>query len=90
MRWGSGLVAAVFLASAPAAFAQHEHPPQQQPSTPSQQQQPPPSTQHQPAQATPGMMMHGMDMTGVLGPYPMSREASGTSWQPDVSEHWAS
>lgn len=26
-------------------------------------------------------------MTGVLGAYPMSREASGTSWQPDVSEH---
>jgi len=38
-------------------------------------------------EAMPAMTMHGMDMTGVLGPYPMSREASGTSWQPDVSEH---
>jgi hypothetical protein len=29
---------------------------------------------------------HGA-MTGALGPYPMTREASGTSWQPDASEH---
>ena len=27
------------------------------------------------------------EMRGALGPYPMSREASGTAWQPDVSEH---
>ena len=26
-------------------------------------------------------------MTGALGPYPMSREASGTAWQPDASIH---
>jgi hypothetical protein len=26
-------------------------------------------------------------MTGALGSYPMSREASGTSWQPDSSTH---
>jgi hypothetical protein len=35
--------------------------------------------------------MPGMDMsravTGALGPYPMNREASGTSWQPDASAH---
>ena len=31
---------------------------------------------------------HGvMDMGGALGPYPMEREASGTAWQPDGSEH---
>jgi hypothetical protein len=30
----------------------------------------------------------GHDMIGgALGPYPMNREASGTAWQPDVSEH---
>jgi hypothetical protein len=29
----------------------------------------------------------GHDMTGALGPYPMNREASGTAWQPDLSEH---
>jgi hypothetical protein len=26
-------------------------------------------------------------MTGALGPYPVSREASGTAWQPDASPH---
>ncbi len=26
-------------------------------------------------------------MTGALGPYAMGRDASGTSWQPDVSSH---
>jgi hypothetical protein len=37
----------------------------------------------------PGMEGGGMDhdMTGALGPYTMSREASGTAWQPDVSIH---
>jgi hypothetical protein len=30
--------------------------------------------------------MH-MSMTGPLGPYPMSRESSGTSWQPDSAKH---
>jgi len=28
-----------------------------------------------------------MTMTGALGTYPMAREASGTTWQPDASEH---
>jgi len=30
-----------------------------------------------------GMDMSGMAMTGDLGVYPMTRDASGTSWQPD-------
>jgi hypothetical protein len=30
---------------------------------------------------------HQMPMTGALGPYPMTRESSGTAWQPDASEH---
>ena len=30
---------------------------------------------------------HEMNMTGVLGSYPMTRESSGTAWQPDSSEH---
>jgi hypothetical protein len=34
----------------------------------------------------PGMDM-GHSMTGALGAYPMTREASGTAWQPDISEH---
>jgi hypothetical protein len=29
----------------------------------------------------------GMAMTGALGVYPMSREASGTAWQPDLTAH---
>jgi hypothetical protein len=28
-----------------------------------------------------------MDMAGMYGPYPMSREASGTAWQPDTTPH---
>ncbi len=30
---------------------------------------------------------HAMTMTGMYGPYPMAREATGTAWQPDQSEH---
>jgi hypothetical protein len=29
----------------------------------------------------------GMSMTGAYGPYSMSREASGTAWQPDAARH---
>lgn len=32
-------------------------------------------------------MAEGHAMTGALGDYPMAREASGTAWQPDASEH---
>jgi len=28
---------------------------------------------------------HGVPMEGALGPYPMTREASGTAWQPDAA-----
>jgi hypothetical protein len=35
-----------------------------------------------------GAIDHGsMEMTGALGAYPMTREASGTSWQPDNGRH---
>ncbi|MBN9591685.1 MAG: hypothetical protein J0I02_05560 [Alphaproteobacteria bacterium] len=35
-----------------------------------------------------GAQMDMMQMDrGVLGPYPQSREASGTSWQPDAASH---
>jgi hypothetical protein len=38
--------------------------------------------------AMPGMEHGGHEaMKGALGAYPMTREASGTSWQPDTSEH---
>lgn len=56
------------------------------------------ATQRAPARSAAQMPMdHGAmqmgehtamaNMTGTLGAYPMSRDASGTSWQPDVSEH---
>ena len=32
-------------------------------------------------------MHQGHDMKGFFGPYPMNREASGTSWQPDTTPH---
>lgn len=39
-------------------------------------------------QSMPGMSgMPGMASTGVLGSYPMARDASGTSWQPDLAGH---
>src|SRR5439155_11846285 len=34
-----------------------------------------------------GHEMGGMHMQGQFGPYPMSREASGTAWQPDSTPH---
>jgi hypothetical protein len=34
-----------------------------------------------------GTDMHEHTMSGVYGPYPMTREASGTSWQPDDARH---
>ena len=34
-----------------------------------------------------GMDMSDQSMTGSLGSYGMTREASGTSWQPDAAEH---
>jgi hypothetical protein len=63
---------ALSLSGAP-AFAQHEN--------------------HAPAEMSPmpehsdeaGTPSHAM--TGALGPYPMTREASGTAWQPDRTAH---
>ena len=59
---------------------------------------PPPAHQHgtQPKEGMQGMdhehmamMGHGdnMAMSAMYGPYPMTREASGTSWQPDRAIH---
>ena len=41
---------------------------------------------HEAMPAMSGHSGHGA-MAGALGPYPMTREASGTAWQPDSSEH---
>lgn len=79
------LAGASLLALAlPAAAQQHDHHPAPQP------QQSPAADPHA------GHDMSGMDhsahapghlMTGTLGPWPMTREASGTAWQPDASNH---
>ena len=54
------------------------------------------TTSHHPTKAThqhPATHeMHGMDMgempmSGMYGPYGMSREASGTAWQPEAARH---
>jgi hypothetical protein len=37
--------------------------------------------------AMPGMAMDMSAMESALGPYRMTRDASGTSWQPDASHH---
>src|SRR5437867_2472558 len=34
-----------------------------------------------------GMVMGEMPMNGLYGPYAMSREASGTAWQPEAAQH---
>ncbi len=48
---------------------------------------PPPAPDHQAHEMA--RAQHGAShaMTGAFGPYPMAREASGTSWQPDASVH---
>ena len=79
---------AALAASAP-ALAQHDgHAPA--PPPPPAQGAPPqaPPVDHG-AHALPGARPAGTDheMTGALGPYPTSREASGTAWQPDASRH---
>jgi hypothetical protein len=74
--WNRGAAALVALALAAPVWAQHEDMPDMQ--------------------GMPGMEgMEGMDhsahsmheMHALLGTYPMTREASGTSWQPDSAPH---
>jgi hypothetical protein len=72
--WAGAVIAIAALHAAP-AFAQHSH---------------------AAMDSMPGMSMeehmhmgeheHAM-MTGRFGPYPLTREASGTAWQPDDAEH---
>ena len=72
------------------AWAQtHHHPPAAADSAAHHATATPPSHPHG---ASAHGSMHGMDMgampmTGFYGPYAMSREASGTSWQPEAARH---
>ena len=78
----------------PVDHSQHGTVPMPQPGTPA----PMPPMDHSQMGQTPmdrsrmQMGEHGghtgqMEMTAALGPYPMTRESSGTAWQPDASEH---
>ena len=74
-----------------------EQPPAEQHQEPLKPAEPPkaPEPEHgmqgQPMPGMPGMEeheMHGMHaMRGMLGPYGMTREASGTAWQPESAPH---
>jgi hypothetical protein len=74
----------------------HQPAPQPEPTAPQHQHeplQPAPEAQHQHEDEAPATQDHGdhaammASMTGVYGSYPMSRDASGTAWQPDASSH---
>ncbi|HMG47857.1 MAG TPA: hypothetical protein VK614_10395 [Allosphingosinicella sp.] len=89
-----GAAASVALAASGPALAQHEgHGRLPAPPAPAQPQptaqEPPPRPMDHGAQAMPGMEAGGTahETTGALGSYAMSREASGTAWQPDASIH---
>ncbi|HYC75493.1 hypothetical protein [Brevundimonas sp.] len=92
--------ASLLALALPAAGQDHSHhpaPPTQHPATPPPAPIPvdphaghgmtptpqPPTASHQ------GHDASGMDRAAKspLGPWPMARDASGTSWQPDLSEH---
>ena len=93
------LAGASLLALAlPAAAQQHDHHPAPSPQPASTPQQASPAADPHAGHDMSGMDhsahdMPGMDqspghaMTGVLGSWPMTREASGTAWQPDASRH---
>jgi hypothetical protein len=77
----SAAVLAACLLSAAPALAQHEHHPQQTPEEPQDMQG---------MEGMEGMhhnMHHNHEMHALFGSYPMTREASGTSWQPDSAPH---
>jgi hypothetical protein len=97
--FAAGSALALAIVSAPAA-AQHENMPGMQMPAPEPQpeQQTEPAQAPPEAHADHSLMAqmnmpggehsgHGMAMTGALGSYPMTRESSGTAWQPDTSEH---
>ena len=93
IRYIAPLAGASMLVLAQAASAQdHSHHPasQTQPPVPGPTTSSDPHAGHDMSriQAQPAAMDHsGHTMTSPLGPWPMSRDASGTSWQPDTGRH---
>jgi hypothetical protein len=90
-----GAAASVALVVSGPALAQHEghgqmHQPARPPAPPAPAPPQPMAQEPQPRPMDHGThAMAGMEheMTGALGPYAMTREASGTAWQPDASIH---
>ncbi len=86
----SALLAAVALsaiASAAPAKAQHAGHEQHQHQQAHQPDEPSSQAVVVPIPAAEEHAGHEMAMSAALGAYPMAREASGTAWQPDSSEH---
>jgi len=94
IRTGLLLAAGVFFA-VPAGAQMHHHAttPADSTKSPSASERMPGHGGMQGMQGHPGMHGHEMSghghthMTGMYGPYPLTREASGTSWQPDRAWH---
>jgi len=88
--------AALALPAAP-AFAQHQHHELQKKAAPGASKPPAPepsrpdATSELGSRTDEGMVDSGhaghVGANGALGRYPMTRESSGTAWQPDTSEH---
>ena len=85
-------VASLFLWPGTGHAQMHQHKPAKADSTAHHASKP---AQHQHSGATHdmqgmdmgGMNMGEMPMNGLYGPYAMSREASGTAWQPEAARH---
>lgn len=72
------------------APAEPQQPADQHDHSPAPAQQAPPEHDHGAPDAPSAADAHAAtmaSMTGLYGAYPMGRDASGTSWQPDVSSH---
>jgi hypothetical protein len=76
---------AVWAGPALAQEHQHEHAPAAQQEEPAHDHSAMQHDGHEPAPDAHAAMMAAM--TGLYGPYSMGRDASGTAWQPDVSQH---
>jgi hypothetical protein len=79
---------ALFILAGPAASQTHEHHHPAPADTTSHEMKGMEGMHHD-MHGMSGMNMPGMEMSmsGMYGPYAMSREASGTSWQPDAAAH---
>jgi len=94
-----GLLAAASLFALAQTAAAQDHSHHQTPTPPATSPQTPPTDPHaghdmsgmdvpQPdPHADHAAEGHAMPMTSPLGSWPMTRDASGTAWQPDTSEH---